>query len=64
MPSDGDPRAAYGVVHWDGQTWQLEHRRVSYDHESVAGEILGSETPFADVRAERIRRARFVPLGS
>ncbi len=64
MPSDGDPRAAYGVVHWDGQTWQLEHRRVSYDHKSVAGEILGSETPFADVRAERIRRARFVPLGS
>ena len=62
MPTDGDPRAGYGVVSWDGRSWRLEHRCVAYDHESVADEILASDTPLAEVRAERIRRARFVPL--
>ena len=29
MPLDGDPRAAYALVHPDGR---VEHRRVAYDH--------------------------------
>ena len=32
MPFDGDHRAAYALVHDDGE---IEHRRVRYDHASV-----------------------------
>lgn len=33
MPFDGDPRAAYGLLHDDGR---LEPRRVGYDHRASA----------------------------
>ena len=33
QPWDGDPRAAYALVHGDGR---LEHRRVPYEHERSA----------------------------
>jgi predicted phosphodiesterase len=32
MPLDGDPRAAYALLHDDGA---IEHRRVAYDHAQV-----------------------------
>ena len=35
MPFDGDPRAAYALVHDDGT---IEHRRVAYDHEASAAQ--------------------------
>ena len=34
MPFDGDPRAAYALLHDDGT---VEHRRVGYDHAAVRG---------------------------
>jgi diadenosine tetraphosphatase ApaH/serine/threonine PP2A family protein phosphatase len=33
MPLDGDPRAAYALLHDDGR---VEHRRVAYDHGASA----------------------------
>lgn len=33
MPGDGDPRAKYGILTWDGDAWNIEHRRVDYDIE-------------------------------
>ena len=36
MPFDGDPRAAYALVHEDGS---VEHRRVAYDHEASAAYV-------------------------
>jgi diadenosine tetraphosphatase ApaH/serine/threonine PP2A family protein phosphatase len=36
MPFDGDPRAAYALVHEDGS---IEHRRVSYDHLASAAAV-------------------------
>lgn len=36
VPGDGDPRAKYAILTWDGDAWSVEHRRVDYD---VEGEI-------------------------
>jgi predicted phosphodiesterase len=61
FPFDGDPRAAYGLAHWEGGAWRIEHIRVSYDHEIVANELKGTDAPFAGFASERLRQARFVP---
>ena len=55
MPFDGDPRAAYAVVHDDGT---IEHRRVAYDHEASAARVREAATEWAEVVARRIERAR------
>jgi diadenosine tetraphosphatase ApaH/serine/threonine PP2A family protein phosphatase len=56
MPFDGDPRAAYALVHPDGS---IEHRRVSYDHAASAARVrerFGGG--WTDVVARRIEQAR------
>jgi diadenosine tetraphosphatase ApaH/serine/threonine PP2A family protein phosphatase len=57
MPFDGDPRAAYALVHEDGS---LEHRRVPYDHEASAAAMLErfGDVPWARRSADRLLRAR------
>lgn len=54
LPLDGDPRAAYALVHDDGS---IEHRRVEYDLDAA---IAGLQDRFGDVAwAERsVRRLR------
>lgn len=57
MPFDGDPRAAYALVHPDGT---VEHRRVAYDHGAAAA-LLRDEHPgaaWAQTVAARIEQAR------
>ena len=54
MPFDGDPRAAYAVVHGDGR---IEHRRVAYDHAASAAAVRGALGPAGEVPAARIERA-------
>src|SRR5690349_15753307 len=34
-PADGDQRAAYALVTWDGQNWHVTPRRVPYDVDAV-----------------------------
>ncbi len=55
MPLDGDPAAAYALVHVDGS---IEHRRVRYDHE---GSAVAVRERFGDaawaVRSERRLRS-------
>jgi diadenosine tetraphosphatase ApaH/serine/threonine PP2A family protein phosphatase len=55
MPFDGDPRAAYALVHDDGT---VEHRRVEYDHAASAARVreLGGE--WGETVARRIEQAR------
>lgn len=58
MPFDGDPRAAYALLHEDGQ---IEHRRIDYDHLASARAV---QERFAGARwtetvARRIVSARF-----
>ena len=57
MPFDGDPRAAYALLHDDGR---LEHRRVAYDHEASATAVRERFGAAAwAVRSERrLRTAR------
>lgn len=31
LPGDGDPRAKYGVLDWDGLSWHVRHAYVAYD---------------------------------
>jgi diadenosine tetraphosphatase ApaH/serine/threonine PP2A family protein phosphatase len=57
MPFDGDPRAAYALLHDDGR---VEPRRVGYDHGASAARLReGGETWAAKV-ADRIEQAVFV----
>jgi diadenosine tetraphosphatase ApaH/serine/threonine PP2A family protein phosphatase len=57
MPFDGDPRAAYALLHDDGT---VERRRVSYPHGDAADAV---RTRFAggwtELVAQRIETARF-----
>lgn len=55
MPFDGDPRAAYALLHDDGT---LEPRRVTYDHEASAAELRERfDAPFVETVARRIEQA-------
>ena len=57
LPFDGDPRAAYALIHPDRR---VEHRRLPYDHAASAARMRerwpGAE--WADVVARRIEQAR------
>lgn len=57
MPFDGDPRAAYALLHDDGR---VEHRRVPYDHRASAAAVgerfAGAD--WAQTVARRISTAR------
>ena len=55
MPFDGDPRAAYALVHDDGS---IEHRRVAYDHQASAARVREHGTEWAEVVARRIEQSR------
>ena len=56
MPFDGDPRAAWAVLHPDGR---IEHRRVGYDHEATAAASRERHPGFGETIARRIEAARF-----
>jgi predicted phosphodiesterase len=57
MPFDGDPRAAYALVHEDGA---IEHRRIAYDHEVSAARVrqVFGGAPWTETVAQRILRSR------
>lgn len=57
MPFDGDPRAAYALVHDDGR---VEHRRVDYDQAASAARVRErwAGADWADTVARRIEQAR------
>jgi diadenosine tetraphosphatase ApaH/serine/threonine PP2A family protein phosphatase len=57
MPLDGDPRAAYALVHDDGS---IEQRRAGYDNEAAATATLErfGEVDWARRTADRLLRAR------
>lgn len=54
---DGDPRASYLVI--DGQ--DITIRRVEYDLESEASELLRSELPHADWLCRILRTGQYCP---
>jgi diadenosine tetraphosphatase ApaH/serine/threonine PP2A family protein phosphatase len=57
MPVDGDQRAAWAILHDNGE---VEQRRVVYDFGAVATALRAIGAPWADRSARRIEQARFV----
>jgi diadenosine tetraphosphatase ApaH/serine/threonine PP2A family protein phosphatase len=57
LPFDGDTRAAYALLHDDGQ---VEHRRVAYDHAASAAAVRERFAGgWTEVVARRIETAQF-----
>ena len=56
MPLDGDPRAAWAVLHDGGG---VEHRRVGYDHLASAAAVRQRLGEAGEAGAARIEHARF-----
>ena len=54
FPYDGDPRAGYARVIWDGQAWHVAHHRLNYDYHKVAEDVRGCGAPFGESSAQRI----------
>jgi diadenosine tetraphosphatase ApaH/serine/threonine PP2A family protein phosphatase len=56
MPTDGDHRAAWALMHDDGR---IERRRVAYDHAASAARVreIAGGAPWGEVAAARIERA-------
>ncbi len=62
FPYDGDHRAGYARVWWDGHEWHVENHRLSYDYRKVAEDLMGCGAQFGELSAQRILQARFRPV--
>lgn len=61
FPFDGDRRAAYALLHWDGTAWQLSARRVPYAYEKTVAAIRRSGQPLPERYAQMILQAKWLP---
>lgn len=61
FPFDGDRRAAYALLHWDGAAWQLVARRVQYAYEKTVRAIRRSGQPLPQRYAQMILKAKWLP---
>jgi len=64
LPMDGDPRAAYAILTWEGDAgkggaWRAEHRRVIYRQAIVAHEMRTGGLPRGKHFAERLMSASY-----
>jgi predicted phosphodiesterase len=59
LPMDGDPRAAYAILTWDGSAWRGEHHRVYYDLPVVARQMTTGGMPRGKHFAERLMAAGY-----
>ena len=59
LPMDGDPRAAYAILTWDGRAWRAEHIRVAYQTAVVARDMRISGLPRGKHFAERLMSASY-----
>lgn len=59
LPMDGDPRAAYAVLTWDGKKWRAEHHRVPYQAAVVARDMRTVGLPRGKHFAERLMAADY-----
>ncbi len=62
LPMDGDPRAVYAILTWDGRRWQATHQRVFYDVPVVAHQMRVGGLPRGKHFAERLMAARYGPI--
>lgn len=59
LPMDGDHRAAYAILAWDGTAWQIEHPRVPYAVPVVVREMQTGGMPRGKHFADRLLRASY-----
>jgi predicted phosphodiesterase len=59
LPMDGDPRAVYAILIWDGGQWHAEHHRVFYDVPVVAHQMRHGGMPRGKHFAERLMAANY-----
>jgi predicted phosphodiesterase len=59
LPRDGDQRAVYTILDWNGEVWQAEHQRVMYEIPVVAHEMRSCGIPRGKHLAERLVRASY-----
>ena len=59
QPKDGDQRAAYTVVRWEGGRRTVEQVRVPYDIEETLLLLRRSDMPFAEEQAQDLLRASY-----
>jgi predicted phosphodiesterase len=59
LPMDGDPRAVYAILTWDGSSWQGEHYRVFYELPVVARQMTTGGMPRGRHFAERLMGASY-----
>ena len=58
LPFDGDQRAAYALLTWDGTRWQVAFRRVAYPVERTIAALRASDMPGADAQVRVLETAR------
>ena len=63
LPKDGDPRASYALLTQRPGGWEVKHRRVEFDVERVAREIVESGMPGAKRNERVLRRHRYKQIG-
>jgi predicted phosphodiesterase len=63
LPKDGDPRAAYALFTQRSGGWEVKHRRVWFDVDLVAREILESGMPESQRHERVLRRHRYKYFG-
>ncbi len=59
LPMDGDRRAAWAILTWDGAAWHAEHRRVFYNVPLVVQALKNGGLPRGKHFAERLMGARY-----
>jgi predicted phosphodiesterase len=59
LPMDGDQRAVYAILTWDGASWRAEHQRVFYDLPVVARQMTTGGMPRGRHFAERLMGASY-----
>ncbi len=57
-PGDGNVRAGYALLTWDGESWSAELRRVPYDVEAVIADAAAVGLPDVEGKARRLREGR------
>jgi predicted phosphodiesterase len=59
LPMDGDARAAYAILTWNGNAWTAEHHRVAYPVPEVIHEMLYGGLPRGKHFAERLKQCGY-----
>src|SRR5581483_3446013 len=63
LPKDGDARGGYALLTQRSGGWEVKHRRVAFDVEQLAHEMLRSGMPQAKRHERTLRRHRYEELG-